>query len=62
MQGTDPSAMQLLEQATQTLHIAGYMNALDGSHRQSLALAYYHGLSHTEIANQMGAPLDSVKA
>ena len=62
VQGTDPSAMQLLGQATQTLHIAGCMNALDGSHRQSLALAYYHGLSHTEIANEMGAPLDSVNA
>jgi RNA polymerase sigma-70 factor (ECF subfamily) len=62
VQGTDPSAMQLLEQATQTLHIAGCMNALEGSHRQSLALAYYQGLSHTEIATHMGAPLGSVKA
>jgi RNA polymerase sigma-70 factor (ECF subfamily) len=60
--GADPSAMQLLEQATQTLHIAGCMNALEGSHRQSLALAYYQGLSHSEIAAHMGAPLGSVKA
>ncbi|MDP3171694.1 MAG: sigma-70 family RNA polymerase sigma factor [Polaromonas sp.] len=57
-----PSAMQLLEQASQALHIDGCMNALDGSHRQSLALAYYQGLSHTEVAAQMGAPLGSVKA
>lgn len=57
-----PSAMQLLEQATQALHIQGCMNALEGSHRQSLALAYYQGLSHTEVAAQMGAPLGSVKA
>lgn len=57
-----PSAMQLLEQATQALHIEGCMNALDGSYRQSLALAYYQGLSHTEVAAQMGAPLGSVKA
>ncbi len=59
---TNPSAMQLLEQATQALHIEGCMNALEGSHRQSLALAYYQGLSHTEVAAQMGAPLGSVKA
>lgn len=57
-----PSAMQLLEQATEALHIEGCMNALDGSHRQSLALAYYQGLSHSEVAAQMGAPLGSVKA
>jgi len=38
------------------------MNALDGSHRQSLALAYYQGLSHSEVAQHMGAPLGSVKA
>lgn len=57
-----PSAMHLLEQASQVLHIEGCMNALDGSYRQSLALAYYQGLSHTEVATQMGAPLGSVKA
>ncbi len=57
-----PSAMQLLEQATQSLKIETCMNGLDGSHRQSLALAYYQGLSHTEVAAQMGAPLGSVKA
>ena len=57
-----PSAMQLLEQATQALRIESCMNALDGSYRQSLALAYYQGLSHTEVAAQMGAPLGSVKA
>lgn len=57
-----PSAMQLLEQATHALHIEGCMSALDGSYRQSLALAYYQGLSHTEVAAHMGAPLGSVKA
>lgn len=60
--GANPSAMQLLEQATQALHIDACMNALEGSHRQSLALAYYQGLSHTKVAAQMGAPLGSVKA
>jgi RNA polymerase sigma-70 factor (ECF subfamily) len=60
--GANPSAMQLLEQATQALHIDACMNALEGSYRQSLALAYYQGLSHTEVAAQMGAPLGSVKA
>lgn len=60
--GSDPSAMQLFEQATHALHISSCLNALEGSHRQSLALAYYQGLSHSEVAAQMGAPLGSVKA
>lgn len=57
-----PSAAQLLDQAMHMLHIEGCMNALGGSYRQSLALAYYQGLSHSEVAAQMGAPLGSVKA
>jgi len=57
-----PGALELLQQATQALQIQDCMNALDGTHRQSLALAYYQGLSHSEVAAQMGAPLGSVKA
>jgi RNA polymerase sigma-70 factor (ECF subfamily) len=57
-----PSALELLSQATQALRIESCLEALDGSHRQSLALAYYQGLTHTEVAARMGAPLGSVKA
>ncbi len=57
-----PGPMQLLDQAMHSLHIDVCMQSLDGSHRQSLALAYYQGLSHSEVAAQMGAPLGSVKA
>jgi RNA polymerase sigma-70 factor (ECF subfamily) len=56
------SAAHLLELAVQKLHIEGCMSELSGSQRQSLALAYYQGLSHSEVAAQMGAPLGSVKA
>jgi RNA polymerase sigma-70 factor (ECF subfamily) len=57
-----PNPMQLLEQATDALQIRGCMDGLDASHRQSLALAYYHGMSHSEVAEHMRAPLGSVKA
>lgn len=56
------SALDLFQQATRALRVEGCMSELDGSHRQSLALAYYQGYTHTEVAAQMGAPLGSVKA
>lgn len=59
---TAPSALDLLGDATRALHIEACLGGLDGSHRQCLALAYYQGLSHSEVALQMGAPLGSVKA
>jgi RNA polymerase sigma-70 factor (ECF subfamily) len=60
--GTTPSALDLLTQATRAMQVDRCLDTLDGSHRQSLALAYYQGLSHTEVALQMGEPLGSVKA
>jgi len=57
-----PNPMQLLVQASEGLRIRACMEKLDASHRQSLALAFYHGLSHSEVAQQMRAPLGSVKA
>ena len=57
-----PNPMQLLVHATEGLRIRACMEKLDASHRQSLALAFYHGLSHSEVAEQMRAPLGSVKA
>ncbi len=57
-----PSAVQLLETATQALRINDCLSTLDGGHRQCLALAYYQGMSHSEVAEQMGAPLGTVKA
>lgn len=57
-----PSAVQLLERAAQAMSIEQCLNVLNGSHRQCLALAYYQGMSHAEVAQQMDAPLGSVKA
>lgn len=57
-----PGAAQLFDQAMHALRIEGCMSALDGSFRQSLALAYYQGMSHTEVAAQLNAPLGTVKA
>jgi RNA polymerase sigma-70 factor (ECF subfamily) len=57
-----PGALALLMAGAEALAIRGCMEALDASHRQSLALAYYHGMSHSEVAAHLQAPLGSVKA
>jgi RNA polymerase sigma-70 factor, ECF subfamily len=56
------SALDLFTQATQALHIRECMDGLEAAARQGLALAYYQGLSHSEVAEQMGSPLGSVKS
>jgi len=57
-----PSPLGLLEQAADALGIRRCLEVLDASHRQCLALAYYHGMSHSEVAEHINAPLGSVKA
>ena len=44
------------------LKIDGCMADLSAQQRQALALAYYHGLVHTEIAQALHAPLGTAKA
>lgn len=56
----DPAALFL--QATEKSGIRHCMATLEAAQRQSLALAYYDGLSHAELAAHLQAPLGTVKA
>ncbi len=56
---SDP--LGLLQQAADALAIRHCLDAIDGPQRQCLALAYYHGLSHSEVATHLGSPIGSVK-
>jgi RNA polymerase sigma-70 factor (ECF subfamily) len=38
------------------------MQDLSAPQRQSVALAFYDGLSHAEVAEKMGEPLGTVKS
>jgi RNA polymerase sigma-70 factor, ECF subfamily len=53
---------QLIENSFLRQHIDGCMADLVAGQRQALALAYFRGLVHSEIAQTMGAPLGTVKA
>src|SRR2546425_12676419 len=52
----------LLERSLERLRITGCMGGLGAPQRQALALAYYRGMVHTEIAETLGAPLGTIKA
>lgn len=41
--------------------LAWCMSALEAAHRQVVALAYYHDMSHSEVAEQMQMPIGTVK-
>jgi RNA polymerase sigma-70 factor (ECF subfamily) len=56
-----PDPLGLLEQAADALAIRDCLKEIQGSQRQCLALAYYHGLSQSEVAARLAAPIGSVK-
>jgi len=57
-----PGPLDLLSQASDARELAACMEQLSAPQRQSLALAFYQGLSHAEVAEQMQQPLGSVKS
>ena len=59
--GDGPSPLELLEEAADALAIRDCIAAIEGPQRQCLALAYYQGLSHSEVAQTMRSPIGSVK-
>ena len=52
---------QLLDESLVKAKISGCMGALPAAQRQALALAYYRGMVHTDIALALKAPLDTAK-
>ena len=56
------SAAELFDQSINALKISKCMSSIDAAPRQCISFAYYQGLTHSEIAEQIGAPLGSVKA
>lgn len=58
----DAGPLDLLGQAADARALQGCMKALSGEQQQSLALAFYQGLSHAEVAEHLKQPLGTVKS
>ncbi|CAD5203390.1 sigma-70 family RNA polymerase sigma factor [Pseudomonas sp. FEN] len=57
-----PSAHDLLDSAREAKAMNRCLETLEGPQRQAITLAYFHGLSYPELAEQLPAPLGSVKS
>lgn len=56
---TPGDALQLSQNAAA---LATCFNQLEGRHRQAIAMAFYHDLSHGEVAAQLKLPIGTVKS
>lgn len=57
-----PSAHDQLDSAREASALNRCLDHLEGMQRQSITIAYFHGLSCSELAEQLAAPLGSVKS
>ena len=57
-----PGPLELLSRASDARALSHCMQDLSAPQRQSVALAFYDGLSHAEVAEKMGQPLGTVKS
>jgi RNA polymerase sigma-70 factor (ECF subfamily) len=57
-----PGPLDLLSRAAEARALEQCMDKLSALQRQSVALAFFHGLSHAEVATQLRQPLGTVKS
>jgi RNA polymerase sigma-70 factor, ECF subfamily len=60
-QDDSPGPMEQLMAAGDAQALARCLRQLEGKQRQSIMLAFFHGMSHTELAGHMKQPLGTVK-
>lgn len=57
-----PGPLELLGAAAEARRLGECMEKLSALQKQSVALAFFHGLSHAEVAAQLRQPLGTVKS
>lgn len=60
--GEGPGPLDLLDRASDARELSHCMQRLTAPQRQSVALAFFDGLSHAEVAAQLREPLGTVKS
>ena len=61
LESTSPTPVESLQMSGDAKALARCLSKLEGLHRQAIALAFYHDLSHSEVAEQMKLPIGTVK-
>lgn len=61
VQDEGPTALEQLDAKRDQARIDRCMKGLDTEQQQSISLAFFHGLSHSEVADHLGRPLGTVK-
>jgi RNA polymerase sigma-70 factor (ECF subfamily) len=57
-----PTPVELLLQGAAARSVRDCVNALESAQKQAIALAFYQGLTHAELARHLGQPLGTVKS
>ena len=57
----EPDLASEADRSRAAKNIRGALNGMDPAQRQALELAFFEGLTHTEIAAQTGEPLGTIK-
>ena len=61
LESDNPGPLALLEQGRDSAALARCLRALEARQRQAIALAFFDGLSHAELAQHLRQPLGTVK-
>jgi RNA polymerase sigma-70 factor (ECF subfamily) len=59
---TDPTPVELLLSGASAQSVRHCVERLEGATRQAIALAFFQGMSHAELATHLGQPLGTVKS
>lgn len=61
MEDERPGPQEHLSTARDQAKVEHCLKALDAEQKQTIALAFFHGLTHSEVASHLGRPLGTVK-
>lgn len=61
LESPEATPIESLQMTDDAKALARCFSRLEGLHRQAIALAFYHDLSHSEVAEQLKLPIGTVK-